>query len=144
MAKKKLKLKKLSKLTSDEWVSHYVKRYLRVNNMVVPKEKIIPTFSNNVYKSVAEFEKDYLEISKVKDFNRNIKAQLKKQNSLLRELKKHITVVLPSLHWFLVDVDGVTYAIGQSTSNWGGGESYLHVEKYKEGMQLKVLKHYNS
>lgn len=146
MGKKKNKavLKKSEKLTADEVLQILVPRYLRVKNAKIPEKREIPKVETQVYQSITDYNKDMRAVNLARNFNNRVQNRKDKQKTLLNAIERAITSFLPKYKWFVVGVRGDQYAVGISTSDWGGGESHFWVKKYFPGMkniQLHELKH---
>lgn len=148
MAKKKNKsgLKKSEKLTADEVLQILVSRYLRVQNAKIPEKIEIPKVETHVYHSITEYNKDMRAVKLARNFNNRIQNRKDKQKTLLKKIESAITSFLPKYKWFVVDVRGSQYAVGISTSDWGGGECHFWIKEYypdRLNNQLHELKHQN-
>jgi hypothetical protein len=142
--KKKSKLKRSEKLTADEVLRILVSRYLRVQNAKIPEKREIPKVETQLYHSIADYNKDMRAVNLARNFNNRIQNRKDKQKTLLKKIERAIISFLPKYKWFIVDVRDGQYAVGISTSNWGGGESHLWIKEYFSGQvnsQLHELKH---
>src|SRR5690554_4734499 len=146
MGKKKNKavLKKSEKLTADEILQILVSRYLRVQNAKIPEKREIPKVETQVYHSITDYNKDMRAVNLARNFNNMVQNRKDKQKTMLKKIERAITSFLPKYKWFVVGVRGDQYAVGISTSDWGGGESHFWIKEYFSGRknsQLHKLKH---
>ncbi len=146
MGKKKNKavLKKSEKLTADEVLQILVSRYLRVQNAKIPEKREVPKVETKVYHSITDYNKDMRAVNLARNFNNRVQNRKDKQKTLLNTIERAITSFLPKYKWFVVHVRDGQYAVGISTSDWGGGESHLWIKEYFSGQvnsQLHELKH---
>ena len=142
--KNKLVLKKSEKLTADEVLQILVSRYLRVQNAKIPEKREIPKVETRVYHSIADYNKDMRAANFVRNFNSRVQNRKDKQKTLPNMIERAITSFLPKYRWFVVDVRDGQYAVGISTSDWGGGDSHLWIKDYYSdtaNSQLHELKH---
>jgi hypothetical protein len=85
-------------------------------------------------------------VNLARNFNKRVQNRKDKQKTLLKKIERAITSFLPKYKWFVVEVVGNQYAVGISTTDWGGGESHLWLKEYysdQENRQLHELKHSN-
>lgn len=146
MAKKRNKavLKKSEKLTADEVLQILVSRYLRIENAKIPEKREIPKVKTQVYRSITDYNKDMRAVNLARNFNNRVQNRKDKQETLLIKIERAITSFLPKYKWFVLDVREGQYAVGVSTSDWGGGENHLWIKEYFSGQvnsQLHELKH---
>lgn len=144
--KKKIRLKKSSELTADEVLQILVARYLRVKNVKIPDQKEVPVMKEKVFHSISDYDQKMVEIRKVERWNETVKALSARQKELKNRIEKQIVSFLPKYKWFVVQVKDESYAVGISSSNWGGHNYFFWVEPYYPGQDnshLKVLKHIN-
>ncbi len=146
MGKKKYKavLKKSERLSADEVLQILVSRYLRVQNAKIPEKREIPKVEKQVYHSITDYNKDMRAVNLARNFNNRVQNRKDKQKTLLDKIERAITSFLPKYKWFIVNVRGSQYAVGISTSDWGGGDSHFWLKKYfPDGANSKLheLKH---
>jgi hypothetical protein len=83
-------------------------------------------------------------VNLARNFNNRVQNRKDKQKTLLNKIERAITSFLPKYKWFIVNVRDGQYAVGISTTDWGGGESRFWIKEYFPGQvnsQLHELKH---
>lgn len=143
MARRK-KLKKSKNLNADQILQILVARYVRLMNFNLPEKREVPNIIQPVFTSLKEYGKQAKKVNEVNAFNAGIQIKKEKQKDLMRKIEKQIFSFLPKYHWFVVKVGKDDhYAVGVSTSDWGGGQSYIHMKEFTPGEPNKLheLKH---
>jgi len=141
MARRK-KIRKSKNLNADQVLQILTARYIRLMNFTLPEKKEVPKIEQQIFFSLKEYGKQAKEVNKVNAFNAGIQIKKEKQVALMKKIERQILSFLPKYHWFLVNIEKEQYAVGVSTTNWGGGDAILHVEKYKSDKGLWLLKHH--
>jgi len=141
--KKKVILKKSKDLTADEVLQILVARYIRLQNIKLSELKEVPVIQQNVFVSISEYDKEMEDVRRVINYNEAIEKNERRRKDFLYKIEMQILSFLPRYKWFIVSVKNEKYAVGVSTSNWGGGDSSLEI-KYFDGNAdtLPKLKHH--
>lgn len=140
--KRKIILKKSKDLTADEVLHILVARYVRLQNIKMPESKKVPVIQQNVFMSIAEYDKEMEDVRQIKNYNEAIEKNERRKKKLIQRVESQILSFLPKYKWFIVPVKNEKYAVGISTSDWGGGDSYFYIKSFDGNADaLSKLKH---
>ncbi len=139
--KRKVRLKKAGLLTHDEVLQILVSRYVRVNNIEISQLQEVPKIEQEVFDSIAEYKVLEKKVIQVREKNQLLKKKHDRKKKLSEVIKSQIGKIIPYYKWFVVTVKHEQYAVGCSTSDWGGGDLSVFIKKYPGDKPLHKLKH---
>ena len=108
-----------------------VGRYLLLEEAKTKKVRKPSPAQRSYYETVEEAEKANAEKYKIQNWNAFIACKHNQRERLKNYCRAKIIDIVPPHRWIVLTIGVDLYAVGVSTSDWGGGTSHFHMERIK-------------